>query len=1305
MRTRRTTRCLLAALFAVLALGSSANTAYTWKAVSEDPDNVISNAAHFFNGSTPLDPSEIASTDSVIFNDKYRLTLPAGSVYECPYGVRIIGAKYCCLTVDLANAVWYQPDRGSGETAYTNDDRFRFNLNRGGAFFQYAYTGNLRCGAFALSNALFRLEQKTDQSPQLLAFDRGLFNFLDPNGESRASNCIYFGAVSSVPEIRFEFAPAAEFRCGDFYDYGTCRTNVFDFAGSSHFINSLRIQKRNAAEPEPCRSKYLIHGDGTFVQMCKFQTASGNNDHSYAFNVFSNATLYASDASGYSQTAGMSYPFRVYDGGVMQIGYNGTFPWVNPCLSVSNATFDAAIKPNSTMRFDGGRADIRKDAIFKAMTMTMRGSGGVFCVDGGTATIKALTIADNDGSSSEFRIASGLVSVTNSAITVVGSNGSTGSLVLDGGVLEAKGIVGGSNSRAQDASKTGEATLKADGGTVRALGASATFVSGLTEASVGAGGLAIESDYDVTIPQSFADLDGASGVLTLSGSGTKTLSGTATTVSKIAVAGGTVVFAAGSRAASELTVVSGAKVVFVEDPSAIGFTGLNVGDALSAGVLSFSLGQTLSVAGDVDLRNVRVALDGDFAIGSTTTLVSASGDVSAGSTAAWEDALIVSGRVAGRSYGLSATSDGGVTSFCMSVSNPILIEQASGEREVATPVNFGANEIVVASVLDGATLTVSGDMGNGALDKTGGGRLFLNGDNLFLGAINSYGGLFSVLGMGAFGYSADGTGLFRLVGGTFEYRGGSGAYPGSFVVDSPWAVTSVVIKTDSPLTLSNITVSSGCIVKRGVEPLVIDPGPGTETVLSVSEGFAKPPAPPYGVVAFDGQGTAPAEGYSGFTVIEGDVTLKGDATTTISIPNTVQVGGRIEQLSAQPSLTVDGARVTLGSGGSSWVYVCPRNSQTTDLATCPRFTVRNGAYATCGTFAVGNGVNYPAYSYPTVTVERATLEVNNLMAGYSGYCYGRILLDGANLYAKGIDTYGVSYLDATNTVFAKNSGLECITAANFNQTGDGGTWTFRAGSVLYLAKFKNKTSGLTFRFDGASWETGGGDYPTFKLYRSDKMTIETFGAGGLELPVAEGKTVTVEKALTGAGPVVKTGGGALVFGTAGDYDEAQTAKTPLEDPVTLAFDGELDVRGGTVSVAATACRTGGVYRAAAGTSVDFGGNSLDGATFAGGGTFSSLATAGTKISVVLGDDGTVAAAPTFASATFSGRTTVDFGRGDEPPQMNPAPQVVAHVPAGTSLSGWRARNVGRGLRATFAIDAGGTVTAEIASAGMLLIVK
>ena len=257
----------------------------------------------------------------------------------------------------------------------------------------------------------------------------------------------------------------------------------------------------------------------------------------------------------------------------------------------------------------------------------------------------------------------------------------------------------------------------------------------------------------------------------------------------------------------------------------------------------------------------------------------------------------------------------------------------------------------------------------------------------------------------------------------------------------------------------------------------------------------------------------------------------------------------------------------------------------------------------------------------------------------------------------------------------------------------GGEWFFGENSKFEASVLKTTSdspcSGFSLVFDGCTWKTQGSD-KLFRLYLAEKFSFSTAGAAGLILPLAEDEILPVARAISGAGGLVKTGAGALIFETQGTYDEALVEKTPLADPVTLAFEGLLDVREGSVSVANGACREGGAYRIAEGAAIDFGGNALEGASFAGGGKVKNAALTGVTLNCREKES-----ALEFEDSSFSGRVAVDFGRASADNTLVSG-IVIAKVAdtCQVDLSKWRARNAGSECSVRFSL-VDGVVKADI----------
>ena len=149
---------------------------------------------------------------------------------------------------------------------------------------------------------------------------------------------------------------------------------------------------------------------------------------------------------------------------------------------------------------------------------TVNQSGGLVDVQtGGTL------LGEDAGGSGTYTITGGTANLGAVALSSRGTG--SGTLNLNGGTVNAASIgkVG-----------TGQAALTFNGGTLRPTASTTTFLQGLTTASVGTGGGAIDSTRSITIAQSFTGPGG----LTFTGGGATTLSGSSTNAGRTTLASG-----------------------------------------------------------------------------------------------------------------------------------------------------------------------------------------------------------------------------------------------------------------------------------------------------------------------------------------------------------------------------------------------------------------------------------------------------------------------------------------------------------------------------------------------------------------------------------------------------------------------------------------------------------------------------------------------------------------------------------------------------------------------------------------------
>ena len=897
-------------------------------------------------------------------------------------------------------------------------------------------------------------------------------------------------------------------------------------------------------------------------------------------------------------------------------------------------------------------------------------------------------------------------------------------LELDGGVLKTQGIEGGNGCSARDATKTGIAVLSGNGGTLRPKQATSNFLQYLNRAECGARGLTVDSDYDVTIPQSFTDVDGEAGELTLTGFGVKTLSGEATDVSRIVVAGGSVVFANGARASSTLVLLDDATVAFEESMTEVGLTGLVVGSPATPGKLECSAASPLALGCAIGLNNVHLKLSGDFAAGNDYLLLSTTGTVAEGSAEAWSNALVVAANDMALSYSFYTEETGDAVSFKVAVRDcELSIDVDEGEtRDYATSVSFGQNACILVNVASNATLRLLGDIAAGVLVKRGQGRVVLDG-----GAIDLASGVFCDEGIVSVRDASvlAGAAAFHLKDGTFEFVGdGSGiqqTLPCPLVCSASKvsdALDGIIdLKIESPLVVTNILLESGCIFKRGVGTLTFAAAPGLTMALSVNNGTnggnGMPVSFDVGNIASDAW-SHPTTGYSGFNVAEGEVVLAGDGETAFLIPHKVSVGLRSSGARAIPSLVVDGARAELAS--QDQLNLSGPLGVSGGLCAIARISIVNGANVTTRGLRTGGYPNYVS-TFPTAVVDRATWTVSSSPAIYGtgspqGYMTF-VFRNGARCYfQQEINQWSVggARFILTDSILAKSAALDPIRAVNICQDGTmGGYWLIGSNVVFAAAKIGNQhdvgkygNGPMLIDMDGGEWRLA--PY-TLHLTNASQVVMTSIREAGATLYAAREATVCVARAITGPGGIAKTGEGGLRFEVQGEWtgDATPALVSNLTDSVSLAFEGLFDVREGSAFVERGACRSGGAYRAGLDASIDFDGNDLgSGASFRGSGTFLNASATDSAIRVPL--DGNFTATdgcPAFDGVSLKGRVRVEFELASAPHGRSREITVARFSEPLGRLSNWSDGGVGKGYGVALVKSSDGkSVLARIAKLGI-----
>ena len=841
---------------------------------------------------------------------------------------------------------------------------------------------------------------------------------------------------------------------------------------------------------------------------------------------------------------------------------------------------------------------------------------------GGKITVKAYTGATRGGSMDGVQI------------TTNGKTNRKACLALDGGVLEANLVIGGPSALVNGG--TGYAAFEADGGTLKVNAAAPYLLETFDEAKLGAKGLTIFTDYAATIRQAFTDKTGEAGRLVLTGSGVKTLSGTST-VSEIAVAGGTVSFDAAACPRSRVVVTNSAAVNFNGGGAGGNLTGLTLGDGTTAGYLAVAAGETFAVSGDVEIAKVRFVLSGAFEKGTPYTILTATGTVSAASAQAWREGLVSGGLAEGLAGDFTVETSAGTTYFKMTVrdAQDVTIRVDAGVSNVNDAVTFATGDALCLIVASGATLNLNGTVKNGIISKKGAGAAYLtNAGNSTAGRITVSSGLLAGTSVGAFGWlDSISPGALTLADGTLGLSDpNQDAY-------FPWTVTpattasngAYVIKADSNVVLPPPATGRGCLIKRGAGRLTFTPAAGTVTFAANAGKNVANNTVNTATVTFDADGTPPSDNYAGLNIAEGELRLAGGAayqTASGSNPGVTYVGLPVKGISAEPGLVVDGVTATLSSQDARhFHFACGLTDANSDVRH-PYVCVTNGATLNVTSFQTG--WNSSGSVAPVVRVDNSTLYISEYLYALRGGTEGAgptyRFANGSRLLIDYAGKHGVEFIgnDATlefdASVYARNAALA---RARVWMNGANGKMVFKNGAVMYADTFLFEAAErtLTLEFDGGEWNPATTNY-TLAATRPACLVFRP-RAGGLLLNPPADATWTISAATFRAGEGAVTHRGA-----------------------------------GTVSFAE------GVL--------------TNGVAFAGSGTLSGVFPS-PVLNVALGENGASTESLLFAGATISGTTQVDLGRTDENPLEPPYPRnVVVARYSGTQpdVGSWKLRGTG-----------------------------
>ena len=989
------------------------------------------------------------------------------------------------------------------------------------------------------------------------------------------------------------------------------------------------------------------------------------------------------------------------------------------------ASYDAVKKGPGIGHFyvyDGGM--LKSDKVLAVGGAEAAYSGSAeLNIYGGTIKAPQMQVSygnNASGGTCYLRQYGGLIDLDN-YIHLPESNNRTAEFHLLGGRVKAKEIC---------TTSTGTGTFKADGGVFEPIAATSTdaaaAIRAISVVSLGRKGLTIDTTTLATrINQSFSDLDGAEGegLLVKVGTSALTIGNDSTAHSKTAVAEGSLVFAATAASWTAITVTNGATLSTVGSCATLSLTALTMGDATKMAILAVDGTDAISVASPVIISGgLRVALNGVSSEGSYP-IMSCSGEISTVTAFNWRSAD-VTGVPSGKHAELTTAFDEGEDKTVFSVAVVAgtvpaadAITISSGSQEISGDLDLGSAKRII-EVANDASLTVSGSAASSGFIKQGDGALiFTSNLNRFNLGFELASGLLGFSSMAGAGRGA--TDYFLQQGGTLQLSDSvaNAVFPYTYKFYTPEQKQAVVIKADSDIRIPSIAADSqlrGTLVKRGVGRLTIETAAANQRLGNYggdsTGNFTSK-------TRFDGNGLAPTNGYRHLQVAEGELRLmaRGGGSFLAASGQNYGIGMNTPDGTVAPALTVDGCLLDMPSGNSRFIVV--------------------GEYVDADAFwsdaylNVTNGgvLNVDNLYGPEDRVQKAVTAHVNVSQGsvlhttyacYMGYhdanqareknplkraeynVTGGSRISSARGFYVGGPTYmtldGGSVLSGGSDMEPANIGLQW----DRNPCGEfrikGHSTLCMTTNFTYYAGLSGTTFG--FVFDDGIWETGTAaeQLLAFNNVRYWTMTV---ASGGLEMPVAAGRIVTLARDITGTGALVKSGDGTLVIRTK-LYDGFNVGN----DKETLCCTGGARVKGGILKVQADAVSDNLPMVVESGGILD-----LDGSTQ----NFSSVSGEGTvrngSISQLTMKYGSSITLDDVTSP--SARVYVDFGKTSENPLVEPFPKnvKVATLTGTTSrdISKWRVANTGiDGVNGRFSLS-GNDVMMSVGyySSGMLIMIR
>lgn len=650
----------------------------------------------------------------------------------------------------------------------------------------------------------------------------------------------------------------------------------------------------------------------------------------------------------------------------------------------------------------------------------------------------------------------------------------------------------------------------------------------------------------------------------------------------------------------------------------------------------------------------------------------------------------------------------------------------------------GENEVGVGLILDGETvftadagakLTLGGDISGGGLLKTGTGELVVAGTNGFVNGFTTETGRTTVRGVEAFGIT-DKSSVKTIVqkGGTLRIEGTEegDAPPGTFA-PNPGAKLPYIVETATPLTVSNFTRTSGCLVKRGAARLTFATGKAITLSESGNSDGTFSWAKKSPLFTFPEDGTLGSDvNYAGVNVAEGELLVKGMSATlpTVTFTGPTYVGMNTSDGVAEPRLVFD--HVSVNNGNDNRPLALCKMASAEAFMTTPVLRFQNGAKSSSNRICIGAGEQGTGHCakdvYPRLEIDNSEVKVTY-----------NFFIDGGTRMQTTVDVRNGSKFMPSGTMQIKSPTTMLVDNSTFCNNSDGRTaisvgwayasspWVcaepdvsavFQNGAVARMGaisrQFKpnyRNTYGhkpITVAFDNARWETLDGNVRL--LTGGNETIVQEVRAGGLEFK-ANG-TVRVETPFTGVGTFTKTGTGTVWFDTAKTIADSPGQEkvgptNELERIVTMDAAG-LAVQEGVVIVSNGTIRADAAVEVGADGILDLSNSEVTLGSLGGTGTVRNGTIPNLRLAMG-GGDAFASSDLTFENCTLLGKAKVVVEGAQ--PRLGTAYKIGKWVGAGAPVGSWRVLGAGGNVRMTVTADADGNLTGTFEHVGLLLMVK